>query len=287
MTTENRTHETHHLIDRIIVGVDGTDPSIRAADWAADLAHQLRADVVLMEALVRPYSEISPPIDRALQRAERTHVTDEVDGDGSLADAEVEVAEGEPGDTLAFAAADAQLLVIGSKETEGVGRHGFFSLAHALAHHTPCPMLVVPHDAQPLHATPTVLIGVDGSDGNRNAFEWTLRLAEQLGASVTAAFVTDPMYDTFDSAGSYGPEEVAARGGARCARRDVHRSGRRRPGEDPPGACRRSTSRHADRQRPVASLDRRAAAGEDPGRTAAPPHVPHRRRPARLRRCLT
>ena len=211
MTTENRTHETHHLIDRIIVGVDGTDPSIRAADWTADLAHQLRADVVLMEALVRPYSEISPPIDRALQRAERTHVTDEVDGDGSLADAEVEVAEGEPGDTLAFAAADAQLLVIGSKETEGVGRHGFFSLAHALAHHTPCPMLVVPHDAQPLHATPTVLIGVDGSDGNRNAFEWTLRLAEQLGASVTAAFVTDPMYDTFDSAGSYGPEEVAAR----------------------------------------------------------------------------
>ena len=211
MTTTTPQRDPSPLIHRVLVGVDGTDPSIAAADWAATLAQRLHAEVVLMDALTRPYSEIAPPVDNAIRRSEQAHVAHDVAGDASLAGADIEVLEGEPSDTLAYAAGDAELVVIGSKDTEGLGHHGWFSLAHSLAHRTPCPMLVVPHDARPLHSTPTLLVGVDGSDGNQQAFEWTRRLAQQLGASVTAAFVTDPMYDTFDSAGSYGPEEVAAR----------------------------------------------------------------------------
>ena len=211
MTTQTDRPETARRIQRILVGVDGSDPSVGAAEWAAALAQRINADVVLIDVLDRPYSEITPEVDRAFREEAQQEVAEDIAGDDPLADAEIITAEDDdPPFTLAAAAKSADLMVIGSREREGRGSHGFFSLAHSLAHHVPCPMVVVPQGSPPVQAEPRIVIGVDGSKGNKVAFAWTLGLAASIGAHVTAVFVTDPIYDTFDAEGSYGPEEVAA-----------------------------------------------------------------------------
>ena len=80
MTTATPQRDPSPLIHRVLVGVDGTDPSIAAADWAATLAQRLHAEVVLMDALTRPYSEIAPPVDNAIRRSEQAHVAHDVAG---------------------------------------------------------------------------------------------------------------------------------------------------------------------------------------------------------------
>ena len=209
MTNETEFPSRAHHLQRILVGVDGSDPSVAAADWAAGLAQRTDAEVVLIDVIDRPYSEIDPDDDLALRQETRRQL--KLDGD-PLDGAEIVVTEDDdPIARLAAAARSTDLLVIGSREHEGFGRHGFFSLAHSLAHHAPCPMVVIPPGSAALQSAPRIVIGIDGSAGNKAAFGWTLGLAGAIGAQVTAVFVTNPVYDTFDAEGSYGPEEVAAR----------------------------------------------------------------------------
>ena len=207
------TAQPNRVVERLLIGVDGSPTSIVAADWSAALARRLGAEIRLLDVLVRPFSEITPDDDQALRRHTGDTVTDDVasGAPGASAAGPITVAEDEPLGALCDAAESADLLVIGSRAREGFGRHGFFSFAHALAHHTPCPMLVVPPDPRPLSDSAHLLIGVDGSRANTTALGWARRLADQLGGRITAVFVTNPAYDTFDAAGSHGPEELEAR----------------------------------------------------------------------------
>lgn len=193
----------------IIVATDGSPESITAARWAAQLGQRLDAPVNVLDVLQQPYSEV--PVDDA-ERFER----DACEAlDARLRAADVDVAQtravvGDVDGVLLRASRDASMLVLGSAERVGWGRHGHFSLVHSLAHHVDCPIVVIP--AGPWNdREPVVVVGIDGSPGSRSTLAWASEFGERAGFRVVAAFVIDDIYTTFNSAGWYGKEERRAR----------------------------------------------------------------------------
>lgn len=140
-------------VNRILVGLDGSEGADRALEWAATLARDLNTDVIAICAVPIPtvYSPagIPFPIDDTRDRAELRAVLDDqwcavlrkmeipyraIVEVGSPADVIMQVADREK----------AQLIVVGSR-----GRGGFRglllgSVGQQLTHHSTRPIVIVP-----------------------------------------------------------------------------------------------------------------------------------------------
>jgi nucleotide-binding universal stress UspA family protein len=141
--------------ETVVVGVDGSEQSIRAATVAADLCrcHGARLHVV---TVVRPPEGWwgivgSPPpadaVSSSMSRAQRTILDDAIEGidlSGLAWDATEEI--GEPASALADVCRDreADVLVVGRRGAGLVERLVIGSVADRLAHYAPCPVLIVP-----------------------------------------------------------------------------------------------------------------------------------------------
>jgi nucleotide-binding universal stress UspA family protein len=141
--------------DTVIVGVDGSDQSIRAANVAAALAqvHGARLHVV---TVVRPpegwWGVVgSPPPADALSRsmvdAQRTvldRTLDRLDSEGIEVTSAEEI--GDPASALVDLAErmECDLLVVGRRGAGMVERLILGSVADRVAHDSPCPVLIVP-----------------------------------------------------------------------------------------------------------------------------------------------
>ena len=106
---------------RIVVGVDGSDGSARAFAAARQLAERLGGEVVPVVAEGRDAVDL-PAI--SLVAGDSFHVT-----------------QGEPVQVLTAAAADADLLVVGSRGLRGLRALG--SVSERVAHRAPCSTLIV------------------------------------------------------------------------------------------------------------------------------------------------
>jgi nucleotide-binding universal stress UspA family protein len=144
---------------KIIVGVDGSEPSTRALEWCAKYGKALDAEIVAIYALDFPvtsasgfgYIPIPIPIEMptAAERA-RLHETIMRDWCRPLAEAgvsyRVEIAEGEPA-TAIMAVADkesADLVVTGCRGLGGFTELLLGGTTHHLAHHLGRPLVIVP-----------------------------------------------------------------------------------------------------------------------------------------------
>jgi nucleotide-binding universal stress UspA family protein len=145
-------------MDKIVVGVDGSEPSRLAMDWAWDEALLTGAELDLVHAWIYPYSvghrvTVTEPIE--LVRLDAARLLD--DEAAALAARKIPAGspvgkhpsihamlrEGSPAEELLSEAKDADLLVVGSR-----GRGGFLSLmlgsvAHQVSSHARCPVVVV------------------------------------------------------------------------------------------------------------------------------------------------
>jgi nucleotide-binding universal stress UspA family protein len=135
----------------VVVGVDGSEASNDALVWAARyvslIGGQLHA-VAVWEwpaslGMALPLPDNYSPLDDA--DAELRKTVAQVLGDGSSIPVFTEVREGSPPYSLVSAAADAALLVVGSR-----GRGGFTGLllgstSEHCVRHAPCPVVVVRH----------------------------------------------------------------------------------------------------------------------------------------------
>jgi nucleotide-binding universal stress UspA family protein len=142
---------------RVVVGVDGSNASQRALEWAVTEARRRGADLEAVIAWNAPYttSPFAPVVDvgRDLERAAREQLLQTlatVDCSELNQPAIVTVAHGPAGQVLTDAAAGAELLVVGSRGLGGFKELLLGSVGQHVAHMAPCPVIVI----RPGGATP-------------------------------------------------------------------------------------------------------------------------------------
>ncbi|MGW7045586.1 universal stress protein [Streptomyces avermitilis] len=180
----------------IVVGVDGSEPSLRAVDWAADEAvlHGLPLRVVyaslweryegtsLAEDVGKPSEQVLAEdiVETAARRARRRQPDVKVSTD---------VLPEEPEYALVRESRSATLLVTGSRGRSGLAEALLGSVSLTVAGHAQCPMIVIRgnHDNQTRTGTHgRVVVGVGektaGSAAVRFAFEEARRRGVPLDA---------------------------------------------------------------------------------------------------------
>jgi nucleotide-binding universal stress UspA family protein len=177
------------MIHRLLIGTDESTQAESAVAWAGVLAQATGAAATVAKAYRSPQAERTPDVATEIREAMRDRVESWV---GRVWPAGVEppfvgAFEGEPQPVLTEAARqfDADLVVIGSKAFEGVTALGLGSLAHSLAHHLECPLIVVPSSANRL-VDGWIVVGVDGSDRDDVTLGWSDMLARAVGAHLCA-----------------------------------------------------------------------------------------------------
>lgn len=138
---------------KIVVGVDGSDPSVEALRWALGEAAVHGARVEAIHAWQYPYvadvtGMAAYPLDRGeLEEVARTTLARAVEAAGSPpAGVAVEqvLAHGGTAGVLIDAARDADLLVVGTRSHGGFSGLLLGSVSQQCTHHAPCPVVVVP-----------------------------------------------------------------------------------------------------------------------------------------------
>jgi len=136
---------------RIVVGIDGSEPSLDALRWAATQAELTGAqlDVVMTWEYPTSYGWVPPYPEDFDPEADTRKVLEEtvrrVLGEQPALELHTRVIEGHPAPSLIEASRGAQLLVVGSRG------HGAFvgmvigSVSEHCVSHSSCPVVVVRH----------------------------------------------------------------------------------------------------------------------------------------------
>ncbi|MBP2217224.1 universal stress protein [Arthrobacter sp. CAN_C5] len=137
----------------VVVGVDGSEESIQAVAFAAAEADRDGQELVVVYAVHTPNHLLDEgllprTLNQALEEEERVVLSETVSGVGQdfpdLTVRKVLETEREPAAALLHAAANATLLVVGSRGRGGFKRLLLGSTAHGVLHHLPCPTVVTP-----------------------------------------------------------------------------------------------------------------------------------------------
>jgi nucleotide-binding universal stress UspA family protein len=143
----------------IVVGVDGSEPSREALRWAAAEAELRGAKIVAAHVWTFvPPTPIGEPgmmpmpagdyvgqldAERTAAKAELDAALAEVFPDGAPDDLESKLLEGDADDALVREAADAELLVVGSRGRSGIASVLLGSVSRHVVSHARCPVVVV------------------------------------------------------------------------------------------------------------------------------------------------
>ncbi|CAM5448726.1 putative Universal stress protein [Streptomyces afghaniensis 772] [Streptomyces afghaniensis] len=135
----------------VAVAVNVNEPSDEVLDFAFHAAELRRAQLRAVHAWRVPFSHgFADAEARARRRAEAEHELAELLAPWRekypTAVVKEELHEGWPTHVLVRAAAGAGLLVVGSRRRRAVVGPHAGPVAHALIHHMPCPVALVPHD---------------------------------------------------------------------------------------------------------------------------------------------
>jgi nucleotide-binding universal stress UspA family protein len=136
-------------MERIVVGVDGSEVAHRALQWAIDEARQRGAVVEAIHAWHQPFvegyaymgelplghfaGEAQSVLDAAIAAVDTTGVT-----------VEPRVIAGGASQVLVEEAKGASMLVVGSRGRGGFGGLLLGSVSQQTAHHAPCPIVIIP-----------------------------------------------------------------------------------------------------------------------------------------------
>ena len=138
---------------RVVVGIDGSEPSRRALIWAVVEGRRRRAIVEAVHAWHMPVagSLYVPVEDPAAVRARQAaadliaNMVASVDTEGLPEPVVQTAANGSGGWALVDAAAGADLVVVGSRGLGGFKGLLLGSVSYQVTHHAPCPVVVIPH----------------------------------------------------------------------------------------------------------------------------------------------
>ncbi|MFW6725132.1 universal stress protein [Streptomyces sp. MAR4 CNY-716] len=176
----------------VIVGVDGSAPSLVAVDAAAREARWRSAGLRIVHAFRWPPNRVPmgppvpPPDEREIRKMTERLVTEAVERARAVApsvDVTNAVVTGEPLPVLEGQSRVGELVVVGSRGMGGFAGLLAGSTAVQLAAHGRCPVLVVRDQPEP--AGP-IMLGADGSPAGVAAVDFAFAEAALRGASVLA-----------------------------------------------------------------------------------------------------
>jgi nucleotide-binding universal stress UspA family protein len=136
--------------DKIIVGVDGSAGAEHALRWAVDEADRRHAKVVVLHAfdVNGPAGLYSGAVfdEESVQESGQEILDQAVAHLGPEAPAGLELrcVRGTASKALIDAGEEADLVVVGTRGLGGFGRLLLGSVSSQLAHHAPCPVVIVP-----------------------------------------------------------------------------------------------------------------------------------------------
>ena len=143
------------MFSKILVGLDGSEYSLKALDFATDLAKKYQSQLVLVHVVMRQIYAINPPEAGVLAG---TAIVRELEEDGKAILAkgeetakakgipvETRLKQGVPAEELLRAAVDekADLIVLGSRGLSQVRAFFLGSVSDKVSHHAKCPALIV------------------------------------------------------------------------------------------------------------------------------------------------
>jgi nucleotide-binding universal stress UspA family protein len=147
--------EMEDVMERIVVGVDTSQTSLKALEWALAEARLRGASLELVHAFPRPElvgmtMVVTLPSDDELRDASRQILTDSLESVGGAGDVPVELKVGSGGaaSVLVETALGADLLVIGSRGMGGFRGLLLGSVTQQVIAHAPCPVVVLTPDME-------------------------------------------------------------------------------------------------------------------------------------------
>ena len=172
----------------IVVGIDGSEPSLRAATFARSYADlhslELFGAVVATDSLGLGHDDaIEPAVRDSLMTKVRASLVEA----GITLD-EISVGVGHPATALTELASPAAALVVGARGIGGFSALLLGSTTSACLSLARCPVMVIPAQRNaPITPQGRICVGVDGSAGSIAALKWALHEATtRLGCEVYA-----------------------------------------------------------------------------------------------------
>ncbi len=182
----------------VVVGVDGSDGSRRALEWAVDKADNFGAVRTVTAFRMGPFgdgfgSSVSVPTHIDIYRDDAEfrlkNALDTVAP--SLMDTAV-IMESSAGPALVHSSEDANLLVVGCRGRSAVMEMLLGSIGSYCVKHSKVPVAVVTKDAPTHGPLAKIAVGVDGSDHADHALRWALEHVDP-GGTVIAVGVYNPI----------------------------------------------------------------------------------------------
>ena len=179
----------------IVVGVDGSDPSKLAVQWAAQEAHVRKLPILLAAAYVVPqflYAEGMVPATAVFDELEGQAQTfvDEAVNEIRKVDADIdimqEIHEGNPITMLLELSKKAEMVVIGSRGLGGFAGALLGSVSSSLVHHAHGTVVIVRENMDLSAKNNRIVVGADGSDISALAVQAAYTEAEAYGANLVA-----------------------------------------------------------------------------------------------------
>lgn len=201
---------TEHARHGVMVGVDGSDNSARAARWAAGEALARGTSLTLVHALRLAEGEthlVEPEGYDAQQRAHGSAtlklLAETLQAEFPELVLDTKLSELAPAPALAALASRSELLVTGTRGHGGFTGMLLGSVSHWLAAHAECPLVVV-RDEQPENTLDEVVVGVGAEpDQARAALSYAFAAAQRHGAGVHAVRTWLPYSAHSGPLGSY------------------------------------------------------------------------------------
>jgi nucleotide-binding universal stress UspA family protein len=184
------------MASSVLVGVDGSDDSRVALQWAAGAARELGLGLRVMQSWQYPASAVVEVGRLELPDPERVdgmveellqQFVDDVLGPEAM-DVSVEVGRGVAASALMRAAQQpTNMIVVGSRGLGGFASLVLGSVSRQLLEHASTPVVVVPSDSQvaPMRIS-RIVVGLDGSEQAAHALRWAVGLADSFDAEVLA-----------------------------------------------------------------------------------------------------
>jgi nucleotide-binding universal stress UspA family protein len=184
---------------RIVVGVDGSQPSRRALSWATEEAVRRRLSLYLVHSYQVPatyagegsYTDLTDADVERIRSAAR-HLVDDAAAVRQLAPrvaVTTQWSQGSAAQALVEASRTADTIVLGARGRGSLTAAVLGSVSTQVAMHALAPVVVLKDREHPERPRDSVVVGTDGSPGSQACLAYAFQQAASRGTTLQAVYV--------------------------------------------------------------------------------------------------